>query len=212
MHEATGGQSANVNVFYVLAQLMGADSGAGDEQNLSASTKTDIHTDTLLPNSIPEATNPYNDVDALFPDSEASNPFNEIDALFPETLLAAPKQFNEIDALFPECIPETTHFNNIDALFPECIPQVPTTPKLPTQQEAVIVSASTVLKTSSGKPLPPQASVSEEVPADYQIETIRVEPQKLDILMTQAGELTVTKNRIAHHISEIEEIFTLYEE
>lgn len=210
VHEATGGQSANVNVFYVLAQLMGADSSAGDE-NLSASTKTDIPNDTL-PDSIPEATNPFNDIDALFPDSETANLFNDVDALFPETLLAAPKQFNDIDALFPDCIPDTTDFNNIDALFPECIPQIPTTPKLLAQQDAVIVSASTGLKTSPAQPLPPQASVSEEVSADYQIETIRVEPQKLDILMTQAGELTVTKNRIAHHISEIEEISTLYEE
>lgn len=214
VHEAAGGQSANVNVFYVLAQLMGADSSASNQQNLPATTKTDIHKDTLLPVSIPEAANPFNDVDALFPDSisETSNPFNDIDALFPETLLAAPKQFNDIDIL-PECIPETTtHFNNIDVLFPECIPQVPKTPELPARVEPVSVPASAVLKTSSAEPLPPQAPVSEEVSADYQIETIRVEPQKLDILMTQAGELTVTKNRIAHHITEIEEIFTLCEE
>ncbi|MEB3338469.1 MAG: chemotaxis protein CheA, partial [Leptolyngbyaceae bacterium] len=46
----------------------------------------------------------------------------------------------------------------------------------------------------------------------YRIETIRVEPQKLDVLMTQAGELTVTKIRIAHRLTEIEEIRTLYEE
>jgi len=46
----------------------------------------------------------------------------------------------------------------------------------------------------------------------YQIEIIRVEPQKLDTLMTQVGELTVTKIRIAHLLVEIEEIVALSEE
>lgn len=48
--------------------------------------------------------------------------------------------------------------------------------------------------------------------SNYQIETIRVEPQKLDTLMTQAGELTVAKLRIAYRLTEIEEIATLFDE
>lgn len=58
-------------------------------------------------------------------------------------------------------------------------------------------------------PTPDIAATSE---SSYQIETIRVEPQKLDTLMTQAGELAVTKQRIAYHLTEIEEIVTLYDE
>jgi two-component system, chemotaxis family, sensor kinase CheA len=46
----------------------------------------------------------------------------------------------------------------------------------------------------------------------YRIETIRVDPQKLDALMTQAGELTVTKIRMAHRLADIEEIMSLWEE
>ena len=46
----------------------------------------------------------------------------------------------------------------------------------------------------------------------YRIDTIRVDPQKLDGLMTQAGELTVTKIRIAHRLAELEEIVALWEE
>jgi two-component system, chemotaxis family, sensor kinase CheA len=46
---------------------------------------------------------------------------------------------------------------------------------------------------------------------DYQIDTIRVEPQKLDSLMTQAGELAVTKGRISQQITEIEQILALWE-
>lgn len=48
--------------------------------------------------------------------------------------------------------------------------------------------------------------------ATYRIETIRVATQNLDALMTQAGELTVTKIRLAHQLSEIEEITVLWEE
>ncbi len=214
VHEAVTGQSANVNVFYVLAKLMGAEPTATDEQDLPATTLPDVHIDTLFPDSIPEATNPFNEIDALFPEPipEVAT-FNDIDALFPETLLAAPKS-NDAEAIFGDSIPEVSHrFNNIEAIFADSIPFVPKTP-IPAHQEPVNVPASALLKTSpTWELLPPKAAVSEEVPADnYQIETIRVEPQKLDFLMTQAGELTVTKNRIAHHISEISEILTLCEE
>lgn len=46
----------------------------------------------------------------------------------------------------------------------------------------------------------------------YRIETIRVPTQNLDTLMTHAGELTVTKIRVAHRLAEIEAITTLWEE
>lgn len=41
---------------------------------------------------------------------------------------------------------------------------------------------------------------------NYRIDTIRVATSHLDALMTQAGELTVSKSRIAHRMMEIEEI------
>ena len=47
---------------------------------------------------------------------------------------------------------------------------------------------------------------------DYHIDTIRVEPKKLDTLMTQASELTVTKLRISQQVNEIEQMATLWEE
>ena len=45
---------------------------------------------------------------------------------------------------------------------------------------------------------------------NYKIDTIRVEPQKLDILMTQASELAVTKLRISQQMSDIEKILGLW--
>ena len=46
---------------------------------------------------------------------------------------------------------------------------------------------------------------------DYQIDTIRVEPQKLDTLLTQASELAVTKLRISQQMTEIERMLALWE-
>lgn len=60
--------------------------------------------------------------------------------------------------------------------------------------------------------------VLESVPAtippidkEYKIDTIRVEPQKLDALMTQASELSVTKLRVSQQMTEIEQIINLWE-
>ncbi len=46
----------------------------------------------------------------------------------------------------------------------------------------------------------------------YRIETMRVEPEKLDGLMKQASELTVAKIRVARRLTQIEELVTLCEE
>ncbi|MGK7896745.1 MAG: response regulator [Xenococcus sp. (in: cyanobacteria)] len=86
---------------------------------------------------------------------------------------------------------ESSAFNEEDDLFPE-IPE--------------LVPNSDILKPES---------VVEEVKAapsvrDQQIDTIRVEPQKLDTLMTQASELTVTKLRISQQLSDIDRILNLW--
>ncbi len=66
-----------------------------------------------------------------------------------------------------------------------------------------------------------QKSVTEEVQQplakaatptrDKKIDTIRVEPQKLDTLMTQASELAVTKLRISQQMVEINQMLSLVE-
>ncbi|ARV60235.1 hybrid sensor histidine kinase/response regulator [Nostocales cyanobacterium HT-58-2] len=48
--------------------------------------------------------------------------------------------------------------------------------------------------------------------SDYQIDTIRVESHRLDKLLTQVGELVVTKGQIADQVGEIEEMMALWEE
>lgn len=58
------------------------------------------------------------------------------------------------------------------------------------------------------KDIPTKAAVPVR---DYTVDTIRVEPQKLDTLMTHANELIVTKSRISQQTSEIERMFELWE-
>ena len=62
-------------------------------------------------------------------------------------------------------------------------------------------------KSEIAQPQPVKTAASVQ---DYQIDTIRVEPKKLDILMTQASELTVTKLRISQQVAEIEQMVTLW--
>lgn len=47
---------------------------------------------------------------------------------------------------------------------------------------------------------------------DYRIKTLRVETRDLDSLMTQAGELTVTKIRIAHRLNDVESLLGFWED
>jgi two-component system, chemotaxis family, sensor kinase CheA len=61
-------------------------------------------------------------------------------------------------------------------------------------------------------PQPEESVATPVINQDYQIDTIRVEPQKLDTLMTQASELNVTKLRISQQMAEIEQISALWSE
>ncbi|MBW4483517.1 MAG: hybrid sensor histidine kinase/response regulator [Tildeniella torsiva UHER 1998/13D] len=58
----------------------------------------------------------------------------------------------------------------------------------------------------------PSPDIDLTTTTDYRIETIRVPTQSLDALMTQSGELTVTKIRVAHRLAEIDAITNLWEE
>ena len=55
-------------------------------------------------------------------------------------------------------------------------------------------------------------SIPHPSPSTYRINTIRVEAAKLDTLMTQTGELTVTKTRINRRLVDIEALLTVWED
>jgi two-component system chemotaxis sensor kinase CheA len=61
------------------------------------------------------------------------------------------------------------------------------------------------------EPVEPAADVLAGL-SDYQIDTIRVESQKLDKLLTQASELAVTKGQMGDRVAEIDQLLSLWEE
>ncbi|WP_017316468.1 hybrid sensor histidine kinase/response regulator [Mastigocladopsis repens] len=61
------------------------------------------------------------------------------------------------------------------------------------------------------QPTEPVADTFAQV-SDGEIDTIRVESQRLDKLLTQVGELVVTKGQIADQLVEIDEMIALWEE
>ncbi len=62
---------------------------------------------------------------------------------------------------------------------------------------------------------PPPATGGMTVPSaspSYAIDTIRVPSNKLDGLMSHAGELAVTRGRIAHRVTQVEQLLALWEQ
>ena len=196
VREAVTGEPAGVNVFYVLAQLMGADSSSLSEQ-IETNSQTEAQSNELL---FPDAIAAQTEVVKVgaFGDTKANQTeLFAVDALFPDTNTY--EAAFDVDTLFPEIAAEPQVFNAQAEIVPLPVP-------------TLIVPAPAVPQEVPAKQ-PPAPSVDEPAQVNnYQIETIRVEPQKLDTLMTQAGELTVTKIRIAHRLAEIEEILIMWEE
>lgn len=84
---------------------------------------------------------------------------------------------------------------------------------LPLQSEQeLLLQAQNLPTPSASTTLDSPSPVSALSTSSYRIETIRVATQNLDDLMTQAGELTVTKTRLGHRVADIEQITTLWEE
>lgn len=74
-------------------------------------------------------------------------------------------------------------------------------------------------KATSPPPIPPTPEQAPDLappaapkPEAFRIETMRVDPKNLDTLLTQAGELTVTKIRIAHRLTDIDKLLDYCEE
>jgi len=196
VHEAVTGVAASVNLFYVLARLMGAESSpTSGEEELGLPAETPLFTEPVTTADIP-----------LFEDD-----------LFPETPVPAVADdlFSELpltDPFEPIATPSGT-FDDLfllEPLLPEILPKPPSLSiKQPEFAPPILAEAKA---TAKPQPAPADESSESAPTSNYQIDTIRVEPQKLDTLMTQASELTVTKLRIAQRMGDIEEILTLWEE
>lgn len=76
------------------------------------------------------------------------------------------------------------------------------------------LSATTVMPpgTTTPQPEPELTEPGAASSAPFRIESVRVDTRKLDALMTHAGELTVTKTRLARRLADIDALIDLAEE
>ena len=184
-HRAITGEGVEVNTFEVLASLMGA-----------ADISTASVGETSLFDDEPMAFEDASSEASLFDDEPMAfeNASSEA-SLFDDEPMAFENASSEASLFDDEPILSSTNSEALEAsLFDDDEPA----PISITQTQPVSLAGATV-KT---QPVAPAK--------DYKIDTIRVEPQKLDTLMTQASELAVTKLRISQQISEIEGMLTLW--
>jgi len=138
------------------------------------------------------------------PQPQAAAPIVEpSSSQLPEKPLVEP-QFTEPPTQEPETNVENSEVVNLEK----------NSSFLPLQSEAEFLLQAQNLPTPSGPATASdsQSAVTASSTSSYRIETIRVATKNLDDLMTQAGELTVTKTRLGHRVADLEEITTLWEE
>lgn len=111
---------------------------------------------------------------------------------------------------------QATESASISSAIPPAIPPAPAEahsklpiPQGPPQGPPQHFPASATLQPASPPPEQPSEKIGSTAAAT---DTIRVESQKLDILMTQAGELRVTKLRLEQRLSHLESLLLLAEE
>ncbi|MBL1174852.1 hybrid sensor histidine kinase/response regulator [Pantanalinema sp. GBBB05] len=183
--QAITGESAGINTFYVLAELMGA-SGNQSEQKPSAdsSNKSDGASQAAVEEQVELAAT----VEEVVIQSEVVS-----------EIAAVPSPEVGLDLVTIDTNGQSGH--GILQSLPE---------DLVTLRPSLEVSDTTATQSLLD---PVIASVAAtQTTTNYHIETIRVPTRNLDELMTQVGELTVNKIRIAHRLGEVEAIANLWEE
>jgi two-component system chemotaxis sensor kinase CheA len=211
VNEAVTGENAQVNTFYVLAELMGAKDHPAEESAGERKAPVEETSPQTQVEASPEP-NPAIAETGETPEDAADRGDREVTANEerPETRdqgrptptpVAAERDGDERpenDAQAPPNEPEATRQESRYAKAPEAEPAQTPTPKH---------TGGHLTRASEKHPAKTETATSE-----YRIDTIRVETRHLDALMTQAGELTVTKIRIAHRLAEVEDIVSLWEE
>jgi two-component system, chemotaxis family, sensor kinase CheA len=234
VQEAVTGEDADVNTFYVLAYLMGAKADSPEGETLRSDHPPEEESPVReLPPPEPE-----NHPEANLGETDADEP-EEIQAI---ALTEEPEEEPKADGVNDGEDPQVVQVGKSEALPPAQLPsdatkvpatinghkpghQTPQTPPLATpaakldkipppggdrRRDSLPGNLSRLPESAplSAVPVTPPSTAS----SHYRIDTIRVETRNLDSLMTQTGELTVSKIRIAHRLSEVEEIVTLWEE
>lgn len=193
VHEATTGEAPNVNLFRVLARLM------GDKRH---------HHDPgepFEPAIAPPEEHPLPD----HPDQRDDH----TDLEHQQLSLSTEEDPLKVVSLHP-ALPSEPLLDNTSTLasnLPESSDSstpVTATLEIPTTDSNPAAEGTLSLTYSSAS----SEAIRLDQGEQYRIETIRVKTASLDSLMTQIGELTVTKIRIAHQLAEVEAIANLWEE
>lgn len=132
---------------------------------------------------------------------ERAEPASATDTPQPEELTEPAEAQSEMEVSLPE--PELEPVLEKPPVPAEPVFKASSTPSVPEQS---ISSSPPVLTQTPSKPETPVMGSS------YRIESVRVATRNLDDLMTQTGELTVSKIRMAHHINTINDMVNLWEE
>jgi two-component system chemotaxis sensor kinase CheA len=192
VREAVTGEPSGINTFYVLANLMGS-------VQQTQATQTDNRQGTETDNR-QDACSTGEEESGEAAISGASESEEEAMVEVAEETEEVPlEEEQQISAAAEETQEEET-------------PGGAEKPAEATQEESGEAMAPAPAQTAVG----PRTAASPEMSSgredSYRIDTIRVATRNLDALMTEAGELTVTKIRLAHRVTEIEEITKLWEE
>ncbi len=83
---------------------------------------------------------------------------------------------------------------------------------LPSEQELLQQAQNLPATSGPAAASASQPTINGSFSSSYRIETIRVATKNLDDLMTQAGELTVTKTRLAHRLAALGNLTALWED
>ncbi|MEM8720478.1 MAG: response regulator [Cyanobacteria bacterium P01_G01_bin.39] len=202
-HQAVTGEAVEVNALEVLASLMGSP-GSNQEIAHASNLEADLFGDEGSLSNQSDAESFLFDDDFATDGSDLKADLAEA-SLFDDDEEFSSSQSDSESSLFDDDEDfSSSQFNSEASLFNDepIVSPVATAPIEPVSntnsQTLVTSSAQTSLKSS-------------KTGQDYQIDTIRVEPEKLDTLMTQASELAVTKLRISQQMSQIEQISALWE-
>lgn len=230
LHHAVTGEPAGVNAFHVLATLMGAASkparqAEGTTMETSEDVTDDITggmteaTDGSLDSShsqayTVEATQSEERVGAANPDesNKFTNPNNPNIDVHTNTDIAFSTEPGQVNANDTNQFAERSESDCADTVeYSEPVAEMGDGVETETAK-----ATTSLVSLPSSVPVPnsfsPQHLSVHQIAPQYRIETVRVPTQTLDHLMTQAGELTVTQIRVAHQLSEVEEIANLWEE
>ena len=194
VHEAVTGEPANVKTFQVLAHLMGA------------------KTEPPVSQPEPETVVVVQASESL-PEIELTPPIvEEIVAEVAELESKITAEINQNEQILVEA--ETPDLLNLPLISLNA--ETSTNGSNGHSREVMPIvhtnGNSSLVESDRTIPATPTVAPAATNNNNYRIDTIRVETKNLDALMTQSGELTVTKIRLAHQLTDIEELVNLWEE